>query len=333
MRTLRSFVLLSSLASVFVLASCGSQSPTSEAKPVAANNARKAVAARSGVKIDTHYHFLTPGGKGETDWDNFSDGYPDTYAGADQALRSIEAAGVDKVVALSAAYYFSEAASAARENTFTATEVAKHPEKLIGFCGVNVSKDWAVAELARCKTELGLKAVKIHLTANKLTLHNDEHVARINTVFQKANELKMPILVDFNKHDTGEVFKLFRLTFRYPDARFIIAHALSLNYRETSFFPRALKESPSLPRNVYLDISATAGFFVDSPEREQLVWYLRKFGIDRVFLGSDYPVYSTEESFAALEAYPLTDAEKLGIRGENFERFWREAASTPPSAQ
>lgn len=287
----------------------------------------------AGLKIDTHYHFLTPGHKGEPDWDAFSDGYPDTYAGAEQALRSMEGAGIDKVVALSAAYFFSDAAPAARENTFTAAEVAKHPEKLIGFCGVNVAKDWAVAELTRCKTELGLKALKIHLTANKLTLHNEEHVARVNTVFQKANELKMPILVDFNKHDTGEVFKLFRLTFRYPEARFIIAHALSLNYRETSFFPRALKESPSLPRNVYMDISATAGFFADSPEREQLVWYLRKFGIDRIFLGSDYPVYSTEESFRAIEAYPLTEAEKRGIRGENFAKFWAESTATPAVAK
>lgn len=280
--------------------------------------------------IDTHFHFLTPGDAKDPDWAAFSDGYPDTYAGAEQALKVLKEANVDKAVALSAGYFFKDLAKASRENTFTSKEVARYPDKLIGFCGVNLSQPWAVAELERCKKDLKLVGLKLHFVANKISLTNEAHVKLVTAVFEKANELKMPILVHAADGD-AEFRSFVRLTWKFPDTRFIIAHARNVNYREMAFVPMALAESPSLPRNLYADISGTiTGFYGDdSPEMPMIVWYLRKFGIDRVFMGSDFPVRSVAKSFANLEKFPFTAKEKEGLRGKNFERFLNEV--TPNS--
>lgn len=278
--------------------------------------------------IDTHFHFLTPGEPKDPEWAAFSDGYPETYAGADQAVRALKEAGIDKAVALSAGYWFKDEANTARENTFTAAEVAKAPNRLVGFCGINLNQPTALTELERCKKDLKLVGVKLHLNANKMSFTNEANVAVLKSVFAKADELKMPILIHIA--DSEIEFRSFvRVTWSFPNVRFIIAHARNNNYRELIFVPMVLAESPSLPRNLYADLSGsiTGLFGDDSPEMPFIVWYIRKFGADRVFMGSDFPVYSVKKAFENLEKFPFTNEEKAGIRGNNFVRFLSEIGS------
>ncbi len=44
------------------------------------------------------------------------------------------------------------------------------------------------------------------------------------------------------------------------------------------------------PTNLYMDLSATLKFYQDAPlsKREMMVWRFRKWGIGKLFFGSDY---------------------------------------------
>ena len=55
-----------------------------------------------------------------------------------------------------------------------------------------------------------------------------------------------------------------------------------------------------------MDLSAIAVLYQDSPEKETLIWYLRKLGMDHVLFGSDFPVFTSEKTLAAIRQYGLS---------------------------
>ena len=67
--------------------------------------------------------------------------------------------------------------------------------------------------------------------------------------------------------------------------------------------------------NFFLDTSACLAFFKDAPmpTKELMVWRLRKWGLERVFFGSDYlkiaPVETPQQALETLEQYPFTQEE------------------------
>src|SRR5262249_28469874 len=115
---------------------------------------------------------------------------PPTYqpVDADALVKLLDEAGIERAVVLSGAYIFESASlpkqadAAARlraENDWTAREVARHPTRLIGFCGINPLTGTAVPEIERCATTLGLKGVKMHFNNSGVDLSNPTHVARV----------------------------------------------------------------------------------------------------------------------------------------------------------
>ncbi len=72
--------------------------------------------------IDSHVHLFSPQNFGK-----------DAITAAD-ILPMLEKAKIDRAVVLSAAYWFSEKEKAQAENDFLASEVAKHSDRLVGFC-------------------------------------------------------------------------------------------------------------------------------------------------------------------------------------------------------
>src|SRR5262245_7863016 len=91
---------------------------------------------------------------------------------ADGLVRLLDAAGIGRAVVLSTAYQFAnpnrpsladEYARVRAENDWTAQEVAKHQDRLVGFCGVNPLKDYAEAEVGRCAAVPSLRTgLKLH---------------------------------------------------------------------------------------------------------------------------------------------------------------------------
>ena len=69
------------------------------------------------------------------------------------------------------------------------------------------------------------------------------------------------------------------------------------------------------PQNLYMDLSASLRFYQDAPlaKRELMVWRFRKWGIKKLFFGSDYLVAAPQqtplEALATLARYPFTQDE------------------------
>jgi predicted TIM-barrel fold metal-dependent hydrolase len=81
-----------------------------------------------------------------------------TAIDAAELVRHLDEAGIKRAVVLSTAYSHSNPARKVAndepfvraDNDWTAEQVAKYPDRLVGFCGLNPLKDYALAELARC---------------------------------------------------------------------------------------------------------------------------------------------------------------------------------------
>ncbi len=108
---------------------------------------------------------------------------------------------------------------------------------------------------------------------------------------------------------------------RYPDTTVILAHALWHDWRELVYVSAQRQASRRggghALEHVYADISGLMPFYADSPNRDEIVWQLRTFGIDHVLFGSDYPLFTPEETLRAMDRYPFTDAERETILVRN----------------
>src|SRR6476646_737931 len=119
-------------------------------------------------------------------------------------IEQLDAAGIKRAVVLSTAYIFEQpsrnvdhaAEKLTRDNDWTSKQVAQFPDRLIGFCGVNPLKDYALAELACCAADPNLRrGLKLHFGNSVVDYHNPEHIAQVRGVFRAADSYHMAIVV------------------------------------------------------------------------------------------------------------------------------------------
>src|SRR5262245_44718572 len=118
-------------------------------------------------------------------------------------IEQLDAAGIKHAVVLSTAYIFEQPSRKAddaagklkRDNDWTSKQVGQFPDRLIGFCGLNPLKDYAVEELARCAADPNLRrGLKLHFGNSVVDYHNPEHIAQVRRVFRAANDHGMAIV-------------------------------------------------------------------------------------------------------------------------------------------
>lgn len=116
---------------------------------------------------------------------------------ADELVERLDEANVDQAVVLSLAYFkeLPDEAAVRAENDYTAAEVAKHPDRLIGFCGINALRPSDLAEIDRCIDELDMTGVKLHVPNNELDLQDPGQANALNTVFDRLAEKDVPVLM------------------------------------------------------------------------------------------------------------------------------------------
>jgi len=129
---------------------------------------------------------------------------PVTPITAADLIRLLDAAGIKRAAVLSVAYIYGQPSRKVEneydkvraENDWTSQEVARFPDRLIGFCGLNPLKDYALQELARCAKDPQLRhGLKLHFGNSAVNYHNPEHVEQVRRVFRAATDLRMPIVV------------------------------------------------------------------------------------------------------------------------------------------
>jgi predicted TIM-barrel fold metal-dependent hydrolase len=237
-------------------------------------------------------------------------------------LPLLDAAHVHRAALISAGYATHDLEKARGENDFVAREVKANP-RFSGYCGVHPLEPWALEELERCSSTLGLMGVKLHVNEQGLDLTKDEHVAAVERVVAAAEAADLVVLVHVDK--TWRV--MVKLADKHPGVRIVLAHALLHEHRDLTYlgmrFEIAKKRGGKLPPNLFADVSSLITFYSSSPFREEILWELRSFGTDRLLFGSDLPLWTPEEALKALSAYAFTESELRAILVENPRRIFR----------
>ena len=87
-------------------------------------------------------------------------------SGADEIIALLDEANVEKAMLASLGFHIRGApddAASTAENDFTAEEVAKAPDRLIGFCGINLLYPGALKEVDRCLALDGMVGIKLQM--------------------------------------------------------------------------------------------------------------------------------------------------------------------------
>lgn len=273
---------------------------------------------------------------------------PPTYSAplvASSLVTQMDDAGVERGVVLSLAYHFArsptevegEWALVQAENDWTSQQAASFPDRLVGFCGINPLRDYALAELDRCRRLPQMIGAKLHFGADRIDLQNPDHVARLGIFFSGANARGTPVIVHMGMdlshgREHAEIF-LAEVLPSAPDIVIQIAH-LAGGGRYDRFatdsalavFAHAAADGSPLMHNVYFD---TTGILTEStpPEVAALAAQrMREIGLDRILFGTDMAPEPTPLQAWSLfrRKLPLTD-EELAIIASNVAPYLRPA--------
>lgn len=256
----------------------------------------------TGPIIDTHTHPLINGRQRLAEFEHTAHDYASRVAGT----------AVTKAAALTMAH----------EGKLTETSedndaVLQLAEEFDGFyfpvCSIHPRDgSAAMAELDRV-ADAGAKWLKLHPSTQRFDVRDDV----IAPVVRRAGELGMPVLFDaYSPFDPAQPGKFVELAMECPDSTLVLAHAHGHDFSALVVYDILAKYS-WWRRNVYVDISAAAPLYADSPYADQFIWVLRKVGTDRILFGSDFPLYTPAEALEAVRSLGFTDDEQAQILHDN----------------
>ena len=269
---------------------------------------------------------------------------PPGYApiGADQLVKMLDEAEIQRAVVLSIAYLFDSprrpeikdpAAMLRAENDWTAAQVARHPARLVGFCSVNPVTDRALPEIERCARGLGLRGLKLHFANSKVEVTNPDHLVKVQRVFALANRLKLPIVAhlwtgpEYGRRE-AEIFR-DQILPHAPGVVVQIAHMAGAGPGWTDealeVLATAVEQGDPRTRNLYFDVATVAD--LQKHDRLQLLAKrIRQIGPARILYASDSAFGGNrppDEHWGTFRGMvPLTDAEFRMIR-DNIAPYLR----------
>ena len=227
-------------------------------------------------------------------------------------VAQLDAAGIQRAVVLSVAYSFAnpnkppvanEYAHVMAENDWTSAQVAKYPDRLLGFCSVNPLRPYAAEEIERCAKDPHLRTgLKLHFGNSDVDLDNSEHVTKIRSVFRAANGHHMAITVhmhpNIDRHrpygaKEARIF-LEQVLPEAPDVSVQIAHLTGGGGYDDptidealSVFVEAIARTDPRMKHVYFDACGIAIPGIWEDKAALIVKRIRQIGIHRVLYGSD----------------------------------------------
>ena len=251
---------------------------------------------------------------------------------ARDAVRMMDEAGVAKGVILSCAYLYGldtlklDSATVAHftrvENEFVAAEVARYPERLIGFLSVDPLQSSALSEIEHWRGSKVLVGIKLHLRANDVHLSDPEHRQKLRAVFALAAREHLPIAIhvggfEFNPRE-AELFidevlpsagenwvQIAHAAGGMPDKD----HAGSLKV-----FADHIERDDPVTRHLLFDVA-----YVPSPEEDDtvvaaLATQLRRLGMKRLLFASDFDVITPVTEIGWLKRLGFSPAEMDTLR-------------------
>ncbi len=274
--------------------------------------------------IDFHTHIFSPRIKKNrskyVDGDScFATLYssPDAkLATADELIASMDKDGVDISVVLNIGWTTHELC--VENNDYILESVARYPQRLIGFCTVQLqSLEAALDEIERC-TKGGIRGVgEMRLERQSLYLR-DEQVMKplIETIIK--HDL---ILLTHTSEPVGHQYPgkgsttpevLYPLITSFPDLTLVCAH-----WGGGLPFYALMPEVKKAMSKVFFDTAASP--FLYSPQIYHQV--IQLVGADKILFGSDYPLLAQSRLLKEIKSLDLPEETERWLLSGNAQRL------------
>lgn len=221
---------------------------------------------------------------------------------SERLIETGKAAGITRYVVHSCA---TKAEQVAHINEFIKAETDAHKE-FIGYMTLHqdMTEEEVDAEVARC-INMGFKGVKLHPDFQKFYI-DDENVEKI----YRAVGDKFPILFHTgdNRYEYSKPYRLANIAKKYKNVKFIGAHFGGYRCWDELDCYNGLD-------NVYFDTSSSLSFI----SVEKATGLIRKFGAEKFFFGTDFPMWNASEEIERFNKLPLTGDEREKIFALNIK--------------
>lgn len=257
--------------------------------------------------IDAHAHIF-PDKIADKATHAISDFYshsPMEHCGSsDELLKSGKKVGVDKYLVFSTATVEKQVRSI---NDFILEQAKLHEEFIpVGTMHIDF-KDFE-EEIERINM-LGIKGIKLHPDFQKFNL-DDEKMYPIFAMLEKKDMFLITHSGDY-RYGFSHPARVANVARKFKKLKVIAAHCGAWSQWELA------RECIILP-NVYVDTSSTMGFV----KEDIISKTIDSFGKDRVFFGTDFPMWDHEEELKRLYALNLKDDMLERILYKNFAEFY-----------
>lgn len=233
--------------------------------------------------------------------------------GAAEIVAAMDEQGVDKSVVFG--FPWQDGETCRRNNDYIIEAVQKYPDRLIGFSCLDPFIPGAVDEVERC-LKAGLSGV------GELAFYRSGIdglcLECLDPIMSLCKASGVPVMIHTNE-PVGHLYpgktpntlaQIYQMVKRFSDNTFILAH-----WGGGIFFYSLLKkEVRESLANVYFDTAASP--FLYDP---QIYSYAKELvGIEKILLGTDFPLLKPARYFKDLDAAGLDAAEKKLVCGDNM---------------
>lgn len=236
---------------------------------------------------------------------------------ASELVAALDRWGADGACAFG--FPFSDIGKARLCNDYVISEAAKNPGRIIPFACVNPSLGKvALAEVERALAN-GAKGVG-ELATYRAGL-GEEVRGKLTPIAQLCREAGVPLLLHANEpighkyagKSPMEISDLYEAVKASPSTIWILAHMGGGLFS----FGLLKKEVDETLANVYYDISAAPFLFKPKVYRT----FIEIAGVEKVLLGTDYPLLELPRYLTELKAANITEEEQSAILGGNLARI------------
>lgn len=238
-------------------------------------------------------------------------------ASADEVIASMDEAGVDISVILNIGWTTHELC--VETNDYILESVARYPQRLIGFCGVQPrSIDAAIAEIERCARE-GAKGIgELRPDTQLFDLADQIAMKPLVEVLKKYNLILLTHAsepVGHNYPGKGIVTPdmLYPFIADFPDLTIVCAH-----WGGGLPFYALMPEVKKAMSNVFFDTAASP--FLYNPQVYGQVAQL--VGVDKILFGSDYPLLTQSRMIKEIRSLDIPEETKNLILSGNARRLF-----------
>ena len=215
---------------------------------------------------------------------------------ADDLLRSMDSAGIDRSVVFSVVENI--------DNTAVLEAARRHPDRLIPFIVINPWLD-GVEEQLRAGLDAGFCGLKLHPVRHGYPLDRRELT---DPLLEVTSSSRVPVIA-FGGQDyfsTPERFE--RLARRFPETDLIMAHMGFVNERDA-----AQRAAGSCP-NLYVETSGVTTL-------RYITGAVDKAGASKVIFGSNVPVADHAEALMTVRAAVPAGLGQSDVLGGNLLRL------------